>query len=190
MNSIPGENRELDALVNQPKETHKGVTCLALTFGTLLSSQGADARDTWPAGPSIAAAVPRYAALCRRQAAGQGPALGALGAAVPGATSVPRAVFRGPLSCWVGGAWSDLRAVTRSPSRSGLAGRGEEVTWVSSGLSNRSVVTRDTCPERGRHTPFTRFRRAGPRPPSACRGAAPASPRAASRTPPARRRRR
>src|SRR5919107_1033750 len=77
MNSIPGENRELDALVNQPKETHKGVTCLALTFGTLLSSQGSDARDTWPAGPSIAATVPRYAALCLRQAAGQGPALGA-----------------------------------------------------------------------------------------------------------------
>src|SRR3712207_9078470 len=58
-----------------PKKPTKGVTCLALTFGTLLSSQGADARDTRPAGPSIAAAVPRYAALCIRQAAGPGPAL-------------------------------------------------------------------------------------------------------------------
>src|SRR5918997_1481148 len=50
MNSIPGENRELDALVNQPKETHKGVTYLALTFGTLLSSQGADALVLQPFG--------------------------------------------------------------------------------------------------------------------------------------------
>src|SRR5919202_6015308 len=74
MNSIPGENRELDALVNQPKETHKGVTNMALTFGTLLSSQGADAHDTRPAGPSIAAAVPRYAASRVRQAVGPGPA--------------------------------------------------------------------------------------------------------------------
>src|ERR687894_1262786 len=95
MNSIPGENRELDALVNQPKETHKGVTCLALTFGTLLSSQGTDARDTRPAGPSIAAAVLRYAARCVRQVRVQDPRP-TLGAAAPGATDVPRAVFPEP----------------------------------------------------------------------------------------------
>ena len=53
------ENRELDALdVNQPKEsltTHTnmrsaGVKNLALTFGTLLSSQGADAQEVDPRG--------------------------------------------------------------------------------------------------------------------------------------------
>ena len=63
MNSIPGENRELDALVNQPKETHKGVTCLALTFGTLLSSQGADALVLQPFEPSFEAICPLYTAL-------------------------------------------------------------------------------------------------------------------------------
>ena len=61
MNSIPGENRELDALVNQPKETHKGVTCLALTFGTLLSSQGADAQRFGPLGLRLWRLVQLYA---------------------------------------------------------------------------------------------------------------------------------
>ena len=61
MNSIPGENRELDALVNQPKETHKGVTNMALTFGTLLSSQGADAQRLDPLGVRLWRLVLLYA---------------------------------------------------------------------------------------------------------------------------------
>src|SRR5215213_10013047 len=75
-NLTPGREPRADTRdIHQPKETHKkGATCLALTFGTLLSSQGADAHDTRPGGPSIAAAVPRYAARCVRQAAGPGPA--------------------------------------------------------------------------------------------------------------------
>src|ERR671926_1172293 len=181
------ENWTLSINLNQ-RNPQRGCY-LALTFGTLLSSQGADARDTRPGGPSIAAAVPRYAAHCVRQAAGPGPA--------PGARSGGTQINRRPpggvpeaRSCWAGGAWSDPRAVTLQPSRSGLAGRREKVTWVSSGLSNRPGVTPDTRPEQRRHTPFTRFRRVGPPPPSASRGAAPASLPAASRTPPARRRRR
>ena len=61
MNSKPGENRELDALVNQPKETHKGVTNMALTFGTLLSSQGADAQRLDPLGVRLWRLVLLYA---------------------------------------------------------------------------------------------------------------------------------
>lgn len=75
MNSIPGENRELDALVNQPKETHKGVTCLALTFGTLLSSQGADALVLQPFGPSFEAICPLYTALRSGRTSGVRPAV-------------------------------------------------------------------------------------------------------------------
>src|SRR5689334_1434235 len=49
MNSTQAENRDLtDRDINQPKETHKGVCYLALTFGTLLSSQRADAHRTRP----------------------------------------------------------------------------------------------------------------------------------------------
>src|SRR5881628_3174927 len=55
--STQAENRELtNRGINQPKETHhtqKGhgrEYYLALTFGTLLSSQGADARELRPLG--------------------------------------------------------------------------------------------------------------------------------------------
>jgi hypothetical protein len=75
MNSIPGENRELDALVNQPKETHKGVTCLALTFGTLLSSQGADALVLQPFEPSFEAICPLYTELRNGRTSGVRPAV-------------------------------------------------------------------------------------------------------------------
>src|SRR3954468_2607819 len=47
-----------------PPKGHGTGYYLALTFGTLLSSQGADAHDTRPIPwPSIAAASLRYAAL-------------------------------------------------------------------------------------------------------------------------------
>ena len=62
MNLIKAENRELDALdINQPKETHKGVHYMALTFGTLLSSQGADAQRLDPLGLRLWRLVPLYA---------------------------------------------------------------------------------------------------------------------------------
>ncbi len=57
MNLITAENRDLTDLdINQPKEPHEprskdphiGDCYLALTFGTLLSSQGADAHGTGP----------------------------------------------------------------------------------------------------------------------------------------------
>src|SRR3954454_502189 len=55
MNLITAENRELalSMSINQrnphePDGPHMGVCYLALTFGTLLSSQGADARGTRP----------------------------------------------------------------------------------------------------------------------------------------------
>src|SRR4051794_9367213 len=58
MTSIKAENRELDALdINQPKESPPRARrpaargyYLALTFGTLLSSQGADAQQLDPLG--------------------------------------------------------------------------------------------------------------------------------------------
>src|SRR3954451_21903909 len=63
------ENRELDALdVQSTKGTHpepqapgRGIKNMALTFGTLLRSQGADARRTRPRGPRRRRLVPRYA---------------------------------------------------------------------------------------------------------------------------------
>src|SRR4030095_7238348 len=67
MNFDPAENRDLtDRDIHQPKESqpceHGTGYYLALTFGTLLSSQGADAHDTRPhPWPSFAAASPRYA---------------------------------------------------------------------------------------------------------------------------------
>src|SRR4051812_38025246 len=57
MTLIKAENRELDALdINQPKESPPEQSLargyyLALTFGTLLSSQGADAQKLDPSGP-------------------------------------------------------------------------------------------------------------------------------------------
>src|SRR3954447_2255804 len=51
MFEIQAENRDLtDRDIHQPKETHKRGCYLALTFGTLLSSQGADAQRTGPFG--------------------------------------------------------------------------------------------------------------------------------------------
>src|SRR5919202_6570690 len=82
------ENWTLSINLNQ-KNPQRGCY-LALTFGTLLSSQGADAHDTRPGGPSIAAAVPRYAAHCVRQAAGPGPPPRARGGGAPGNPRPPR----------------------------------------------------------------------------------------------------
>src|SRR3954464_10542969 len=51
MFEIQAENRDLtERATNQPKETHKRGCYLALTFGTLLSSQGADAQQRYPLG--------------------------------------------------------------------------------------------------------------------------------------------
>src|SRR5215217_8024923 len=64
---IAAENRELDALdINQPKESqtraHPGTgNYLALTFGTLLSSQRADAQKLDPSGPRPWLDVQHYA---------------------------------------------------------------------------------------------------------------------------------
>src|SRR4051794_23889898 len=66
MTSIKAENRELDALdINQPKESPPRARrpaargyYLALTFGTLLSSQGADAQQSGPRGLSSLADCP------------------------------------------------------------------------------------------------------------------------------------
>src|SRR4051795_7356706 len=57
MFEIQAENRDLtDRDINQPKETHKRGCYLALTFGTLLSSQGADAPQPPASRPSSWAA--------------------------------------------------------------------------------------------------------------------------------------
>src|SRR5919206_1810964 len=88
------ENWTLSINLNQ-RNPQRGCY-LALTFGTLLSSQGADARDTRPGGPSIAAAVPRYAARCVRQAAGPGPAPGARSGGPPGKPPPPRGFSPSP----------------------------------------------------------------------------------------------
>src|SRR3954451_18293784 len=69
MTSIKAENRELDALdINQPKESPPRARrpaargyYLALTFGTLLSSQGADAQKLDPSGPHSWLDVQLYA---------------------------------------------------------------------------------------------------------------------------------
>src|SRR3954447_5937552 len=51
MFEIQAENRDpTDRDINQPKETHKRGCYLALTFGTLLSSQGTDAHRHGPCG--------------------------------------------------------------------------------------------------------------------------------------------
>src|SRR3954466_1332826 len=63
MNSIPGREPRADTLdINQPKETHKRGCYLALTFGTLLSSQGADAQRNRPLRASSLADVLPYPA--------------------------------------------------------------------------------------------------------------------------------
>src|SRR3954470_1629316 len=72
MNSIPGREPRADTRdINQPKETHKRGCYLALTFGTLLSSQGADAHETRPIPwPSFEAASLRYATFRGSQVPG------------------------------------------------------------------------------------------------------------------------
>src|SRR3712207_517404 len=78
MNSHPGENRELDALVipSTQRNPQKGVvTCLALTFGTLLSSQGADALVLQPSRPSFEAICPMYTVLRSGRTSGVCPAV-------------------------------------------------------------------------------------------------------------------
>src|SRR4051812_40634089 len=63
MFEIQAENRDLtDRDINQPKETHKRGCYLALTFGTLLSSQGTDAQRHRPLRASSMAEVLPYPA--------------------------------------------------------------------------------------------------------------------------------
>src|SRR3712207_3325752 len=68
---------------------------LALTFGTLLSSQGADARDSRPVGLRSRRLfhVTPLAVSVKRRVHDPRPALGA---AAPGATDVPPGVFPEP----------------------------------------------------------------------------------------------
>src|SRR5918998_2505002 len=61
MNRSGREPRTGALEIHQPKETHKGVIHLALTFGTLLSSQRADAQRLDPLGLRLWRLVPLYA---------------------------------------------------------------------------------------------------------------------------------
>src|SRR4051794_31672179 len=120
MTSIKAENRELDALdINQPKESLPRARrpaargyYLALTFGTLLSSQGADAQKLDPSGLRSWLGVQLYAGFQHHPHRGAGPG-GPLG---------PRGAWRtihdfwGPLQ---GGPGRAARAA------SGHAGRAE-----------------------------------------------------------------
>ena len=159
---IPAENRDLTDLDQSTKGIPPHPTgmwtgyYLALTFGTLLSSQGADAHPFHPHG------LPRWLVvhLVRPQRAA--PA-GASPLALPG-----------------------------------RAARREKVTWLSDPCQTGSAVTPDTVPEPACHMAFTRRRcpfsgrraPAAPPPPSACRAAGRAIPRAARRPRRGRRRRR
>src|SRR5919107_2361679 len=121
MNLITAENRELDALdINQPKESQTRTPkdpgtgyYLALTFGTLLSSQRADAQQLGPSGLPRWLDVQHYAGFQRPRTRGAGPAdlpvraahgeryttLGALCRGVPrGADHAPSPPVRTPKS--------------------------------------------------------------------------------------------
>src|SRR3954451_15027576 len=82
MTSIKAENRELDALdINQPKESPPRARrpaargyYLALTFCTLLSSQGADAQKLDPSGLRSWLEVQLYAGFQQLPIRGAGPA--------------------------------------------------------------------------------------------------------------------
>src|SRR4051794_39473095 len=82
MTSIKAENRELDALdINQPKESLPRARrpaargyYLALTFGTLLSSQGADAQKLDPSGLRSWLGVQLYSGFQHHPHRGAGPA--------------------------------------------------------------------------------------------------------------------
>src|SRR3954467_9696748 len=100
MNLHPGENRELtlSTSINPKKPTKRGCY-LALTFGTLLSSQGADAHKTRPSRPSFAAAFPRYAVPCESQARGLCPRAPRLGRRHSVQPAVLRTHSRDPPAC-------------------------------------------------------------------------------------------
>jgi hypothetical protein len=68
--------------IHQPKETHKRGHYLALTFGTLLSSQGADALVPRPFRPSFEAISRLYTALRSSQTSGVCPAVDQAGGPV------------------------------------------------------------------------------------------------------------
>src|SRR5918998_1000320 len=128
MNSNPGENRELDALVNQPKETHKGVTCLALTFGTLLSSQGTDAQRFDPLGLRLWRLVLLYAVFGVLHP-------GVLSATLPGPSGAKRTIHDSRGRC--ASRWR-ASAVTRGPGpRPEPAGGGEDGRDPAAGASLR-----------------------------------------------------
>src|SRR3954447_11399617 len=76
MNSIPGREPRADTRdINQPKETHKRGCYLALTFGTLLSSQGADAHRFKPSRAPSMAVSPLYTGLRSSRTSGVRPAV-------------------------------------------------------------------------------------------------------------------
>src|SRR3954447_21791961 len=110
---------------NPSRAEHGTGYYLALTFGTLLSSQGADAHDTRPhPWPSFAAVSPRYAPRGGSQVPG------------PEAPNPPA---------------GRRRPGTSPRPAPGLAGRREKVTWPPRAVSNRSTVTPDTPPQPAGH---------------------------------------
>src|SRR4051812_16226148 len=125
---------------NPSRAEHGTGYYLALTFGTLLSSQGADAHDTRPhPWPSFAAVSPRYAPRGGSQVPG------------PEAPNPPA---------------GRRRPGTSPRPAPGLAGRREKVTWPPRAVSNRSAVTPDTHAERPRHLFVTRQAAPVRRPPA------------------------
>src|SRR4028119_1654804 len=85
----------LSMSINPKKPTKTGYY-LALTFGTLLSSQGADAHDTRPAGLRSRRLfyVTPLPVSVKWRVLDPG---STLGVAVPGTTGDPRVVFPGPV---------------------------------------------------------------------------------------------
>src|SRR3954471_15102101 len=139
MNSIPGREPRADTRdINQPKKPTKRGCYLALTFGTLLSSQGADAHETRPIPwPSFEAASLRYATFRGSQVPGSVTSGIPSRAATPVQPAVLRKHSLDPPDCWAFGTRFDQRAPGCVPvSRSGLAGRREKVTWRARTVSN------------------------------------------------------
>jgi hypothetical protein len=167
MNSIPGENRELDALVNQPKETHKkgGSTYLALTFGTLLSSQRADALVPRPCGPSFEAVTPLYTVLRNGWTAGSYRRFPGLGA-----RSVLARCRENGTPPWrlLQGVPRGLRSRSRTGRRTPASCTGPSATAVrwgrrrqaAGGPSGRRTIPR--CAVRPRHARRSRWHAAVP----------------------------
>src|SRR5919112_6882762 len=75
MNSIPGENRELDALVNQPKETHKRGLLLGTDFRHAVEFSRSGRARTPAFRPSSEAICPLYTALRKGRTSGVRPAV-------------------------------------------------------------------------------------------------------------------